>query len=238
MKTLLAVALAAAAATGAAFAQAPGEYVTERGWGNLAVKPGKGGAMAFEINAIGGNMHICNLDGEIRGGRALLEGIDDKNPCIVTFKPVPQGLDVATTTEDACRQYCGARAHFAGLYLRPAKGCAGKEVTATRAAFKRHYDAKRFAEARTLLEPVLAGCAKTLGWIDEAWVRNDLAITQYRLGDRAGCLKTLDPLVADAGKTDAQLQGDYPPSDYDTYRRAVGATRANLKLCREAPAPR
>ncbi len=230
MRMLLVAVLAALA--GVAQAQAPGRYVTERGWGNLVVKPGKGGAMAFEINAIGGNMHICNLDGEIRGGRATLEGIDDRKPCIVTFKPGPQGVDVATVTEDACRQYCGARAHFTGMYLRPAKGCAGNEVEATRAAFKRHYDAKRYADARALLEPVLDGCAKTLGWIDEAWIRNDVAITQYRLGDRAACVKTLDPLAGDAGKTDAQLKDDYPPSDYDMYRRVVGATRANLKLCK------
>ena len=50
-------------------------------------------------------------------------------------------------------------------------------------------------------------------------------------------MKTLDPLAVDAGKTDAQLKDDYPPSDYDMYRRVVGATRANLKLCR-SPVPR
>ena len=65
-------------------------------------------------------------------------------------------------------------------------------------------------------------------------MRNDLAITQYRLGDRAGCLKTLQPLAEDAAKTDAQLKDDFPPSDWDMFRRVVGATRANLKLCKSA----
>lgn len=217
----------------AALAQAPGEYVTEGGWGTLVVGPAKGGANPFKIDALGSNFHVCGLEGEIRGGKATLEGEEPKKPCIVTFKSTPTGLEVKGT-EGACGQYCGMRAQFEGTYLKPAKGCAASEMKATRAAFKRQYDARKFDEARALLEPLHAGCGKMLFWIDEGWVRNDLAITQYRLGDRAGCLKTLQPLSEDAAKTDAQLKDDYPPSDWDAYSRVVRATRANLKLCKSA----
>lgn len=215
----------------AAFAQAPGEYVTEGGWGTLVIGAPRGGANPFKIDALGSNFHACGLEGEIRGGKATLEGEEPKKPCIVTFKAVPQGLEVKGA-EGACSQYCGVRAQFEGTYVKPAKGCAASEMKATRATFKRQYDAKKLDEARALLEPMLASCGKMLWWIDEGWVRNDLAITQYRLGDRAGCLKTLQPLSEDAAKTDAQLKDDYPPSDWDAYSRVVRATRANLKACK------
>lgn len=230
MKILLAL---LAFLPGLALAQAPGEYVTEGGWGTLVIGAAKGGANPFKIDALGSNMHVCGLEGEIRGGKATLEGDEPKKPCIVTFKSTPAGIEVKGT-EGACGQYCGMRAQFEGTYVKPPKGCAASEFGATRKAFKRQYDAKKYDEARALLEPAFAACGKLLWWIDEAWVRNDLAITQYRLGDRAGCLKTLQPLAEDAAKTDAQLKDDFPPSDWDLYRRVVGATRANLKLCKSA----
>ena len=103
----------------AAVAQAPGEYVTEGGWGTLVIGPAKGGANAFKLDALGSNFHVCGLEGEIRGGRATLEGEEPKKPCIVTFKATPAGIEVKGT-EGACRQYCGMRPRCPSPRCRPA----------------------------------------------------------------------------------------------------------------------
>ena len=53
-----------------------GDYVTERGWGTLVIKRGNGGALNFKLEAMGANAHSCGLRGEIRNGRATLDGMD------------------------------------------------------------------------------------------------------------------------------------------------------------------
>ena len=66
---------------------------------------------------------------------------------------------------------------------------------------------------------------------DQAWIRNDLALTQLRLGDAAACRKTLEPLAQDASKSDASIREDYPGFEADAQIRLARATRTNLKLC-------
>jgi hypothetical protein len=105
-------------------------------------------------------------------------------------------------------------------------------VAASRKTFKRQYDAKDFAAAQATLAPVLGDCSKTLDWITTGRVRNDLAITQFRLGDRAGCLKTLEPLAEDAAKTDQGVKDSYPPADAEDILPVARAARTNLKLCK------
>ena len=66
-------------------------------------------------------------------------------------------------------------------------------------------------------------------------MRNDLALTQFRLGDAAGCLRTLEPLAKDAAKSDAQIRDEMvAPTDVDNWLPVVKAARTNLKLCRTA----
>jgi hypothetical protein len=213
----------------------PGEYITESGWGNLIIKNGKAGAVIFTIMSIGANAHTCDLEGEIRNGRAELEA-DQKNgkPCIVTFGQKGNDIGVAAATFEECRAYCGARAGFDGLYLKPAKGCDSAAIKKRRAAFKRLYDKKAYAEAKTELKPVLDGCKKTLYWIEDGRIRNDLAITEYKIGNTAACRQILKPLADDAAKTDEDLRGNYPPADAESYMPVIKATRTNLRLCGEA----
>jgi hypothetical protein len=74
-----------------------------------------------------------------------------------------------------------------------------------------------------------------MSWLETASIRNDLAVTQYHLHDRAACLSTLDPLAADAAKSDAAIRENFPPTDADDYLPLVKAARTNLKLCNALP---
>jgi len=217
------------AATPAVADPAPGEYVTEQGWGTMRIAR-RGPALTFSIDAVGANVHICTLEGSLRKAVADLEG-SDRTRCEVRFTPTHAGIEV-TSNGEPCRAYCGARAGFEGLYLRPAPGCTPTEVTRTRAEFKRRYDRKAYAEARDLLTPVADRCAKTLLWSDTNWIANDLAITLHRLGDRAGCLARLEPIRDVAETSDDELRGGHPPSDAEIMIGIARATRTNLKLCR------
>lgn len=216
---------------GVIYPQESGEYVTEHGWGTMMIRATKTGAKSFKLNAVGANFHTCGLEGEIHNGEAKLESESPEKPCVVTFSKAKGGIEVKNSN-NTCRYYCGARAHFEGLYLKPAKGCSPGEISKARTAFKRHYDKKQYTEAQILLEPVLRNCEKVLWWIDSGWIRNDLAITKFHLGNKAGCRRVLADLADDAAKTDEELQGNYPPSDWDAYSKVINAARTNLKLCR------
>jgi hypothetical protein len=122
------------------------------------------------------------------------------------------------------------RAHFEGEYLIPRPGCTGKERSATRAEFKQLYDAKFYAKAAAVLEPLLVRCSKTLDQEGD-WIRNDLALTQYHLGRLSDCRKTLEPLKKDAARTDEELRSSLLPTDFEEYLPIAQATRHNLKLC-------
>jgi hypothetical protein len=209
----------------------PGEYLTEGAWGHLSLRPGNGNSLVFAIEATGGNMHVCALDGEVNGGRATLEGADDKTPCIVTFAQTGEGVKVSANEPDACRDYCGARASFEGLYLRPSARCTKEAVATARKSFKQLYDTRQFAQAKAALEPVLTLCSRTLHRSEEGRVRNDLAITMHKLSDLSGCLQVLQPLAEDAKLTDAEFRESNPPSDGDMMLPIVRAARTNLRLC-------
>ncbi|MEO8384655.1 MAG: hypothetical protein ABI583_05400 [Betaproteobacteria bacterium] len=209
----------------------PGEYISEHSQGQLVLKPAKGGALSFLIESVGANGHTCSLEGELRGGRATLEGIEAKVPCVVTMTNTPAGIEVKGSESGSCQFYCGVRATFEATYFQPAPACREKAVTTTRNTFKRHYDAKKFAEARAVLEPLLKDCTRSLYWLDEGRIRNDLAVTLHKLGDLAGCRDVLKPLSEDARAADTTLQESYPPTDLESVMPIVRATRTNLKLC-------
>ncbi len=210
---------------------APGEYVSAGGAGTLILKPGKNGALSFSIESVGGNAHTCSLEGELRNGRATLDADDEKQPCIVSMAAGKEGIEVKSNETGACRYYCGMRAMFEGTYFQLAPACQAKAVAATRKAFKQLYDAKKFPEARARLEPLLNDCKRSLDWLETGRIRNDLAVTLHKLGDFKACLSVLEPLAAAAKKTDAQLEEDFAPSDYDNYLPIVRSTRTNLRLC-------
>ena len=105
-----------------------------------------------------------------------------------------------------------------------------------RREFKKLYDAGDYARAQAALRPVLADCGASMPWLEAGWIRNDLALTQFKLGDPQGCLLTLQPLRADAARSDSDIRAAYPPSDADRYLSILRATRSNAGRCEAAPA--
>lgn len=209
----------------------PGEYVTENGWGVLTISTSEDRTTHFSLEAIGGNGHFCNLEGEVRNLRASLDVDEPGKSCVVTFLPKTDGIDVVSVDSELCRYFCGMRATFEGRYFIPSPGCGAKERSVTREQFKKLYAAKSYVKAAAVLEPLLRGCSKTLDWLESGWIRNDLAITQYHLGRLEDCQKTLEPLTTNAAKTEADLQESLPPSDFDNYLPIAKATWHNSKLC-------
>ncbi len=143
-------------ATAAAPTLSPGEYVTEGGWGRLRLTARSSGALAFDLQANGPNGHSCALEGDIRGGQAVLQGYEPGTSCRVGFKVEARGIEVSIADEvwipdggsPTCRQFCGARAGFEGLYRVTPAACTPTAIQRTRAEFKRHYDRKAFEAAR------------------------------------------------------------------------------------------
>ena len=234
MRTLVvALLVLAGTASAAPSTLAPGTYVTERGWGTLEIKPAQKDGQRFELNAMGGNGHSCGLEGVIRQGKATIED-GDQPACVVRFEKKDDGLDVTTPDASACRGWCGARAWFEGSYRQPPAQCRASAVKKTRAAFKKLYDRKAYAEARDTLRPLLDTCRELLGTFDEHWIRNDLAVTLHHLNDDAACLQTLEPVRSYAEADDDEL-GAGEPAYRESYLRLARATRANLKLCTKKP---
>ncbi|HYH41503.1 MAG TPA: hypothetical protein VD867_05945 [Burkholderiales bacterium] len=231
MRMLKYALLGLVAAPAFAFAQGslqPGEYLDGSG-GFLIIKPATGGGVPFTLHTVGGNKHICDAQGTIgKNGQAVLKS-DDNAPCTLDFTTKAEGVEVSL--KKVCVGFCGARATLDGMFLKPATGCDRAGVRMSRAEFKKLYDKKAYAEARSVLEPVFKRCSKTLDSREDGWIRNDLGLTFARLGDAGACRKTLEPLAEDAGKTDAKIREELPPNEADSLIRIARAARTNLKLC-------
>lgn len=206
---------------------APGEYITEGGWGTLKIKPD----MKFEIFAMGANGHMCELAGKIVGNRATLRESYADKVCVVRFNVVSGGVTVDSEEGSECRIYCGARAGFEDKYWRPVSGCNSPDIARKRGEFQQFYNAKRYDAAAAKFAPILKNCARTLSSTESGDIRNDLAVTQYHLGDFKGCQKTLEPLTAEAETSDAELAQNYPPVNAEQAIAMAKKTRTNLRLC-------
>lgn len=226
---------ALAAVVAAAHAAGPGprsgEYISAGGWGRLTISVEARGALPFSLTAFGPNAHICQLEGRIVGGSATLE--DSEPACVVDFVVGPDAVEVISRAE-SCREYCGARAWFEGDYFVPATGCDDASRGDTRKHFKQLYDRKDYRGALATLSPLPQACAKTLHWLERAEMLNDIAITQYKLGDLSGCLRTLEPMAKDAATPDDQIEVEGWIAEREAYLPIINATRFNLGLCRKS----
>lgn len=209
-----------------------GTFITEQSWGTLTIKR-QGAKLLFNLSAVGANAHTCDLEGEIRGLKADLTEQGEKEGCIVSFKPGADRIAVSASENGLCRNFCGMRADFEGEYFQAPAQCLVDSVEKARAQFRKLYDRKQYAEARSLLEGSLKQCTKFIGPVTTAWIRNDLSVAMHKQGDRKACLDILSPLAADAAKKDAELRDEMPPTDADIYMPVMRATRTNLKLCNQ-----
>jgi hypothetical protein len=209
-----------------------GRYVTDGGWGELTITISKNGKVGFAITSYGANAHVCSLEGEVKNGKSVLKALEKDRPCIVTFHPRGHDIEV-TDNEGVCQCYCGARAGFTGVYLKPEHGCRGEDIQSSRNRFKKLYDSRKYTQALATLDTMFRKCSRYIHWLEIAWIRNDLAITQYRLGEYEDCLRTLKPIEEDARKTEDELREFYPPADADNVIPVAKATRTNLGLCKK-----
>jgi hypothetical protein len=203
---------------------APGEYVYEGGNGVLRINSDK----SFVIDTVGANAHICGLEGELHGS----QGVIPNSSCVLHFKPDGNNMRLEDNQADECRNFCGARAGYTGLYIRPTSACTARAIALSRKAFKSKYDQRNYDSAVDILSRVLIDCKKVINHFDADWMRNDLALAQLRSGDKAACLSTLSPLVELAAMSDEDIRGMAEPAYVDWYISIAKATRTNLKLCK------
>ena len=218
-------------------ALAPGEYVSEGGWGVLTLRTETDKRLLFELETVGANGHSCSLDGEIRNGRTTVSDTPEPAACVVRFVTAGTGIDVSTNDAASCRTFCGTRAGFTGRYLRPAPGCDSLSRGATGAEFKRLYENGAYRDAQQQASRLLERCAGTMTWTERARRLNDLAITQYHLGLLEACVRTLQPLADDAAASNQALMDRLPPTDYENYLPIVESTRNNLRWCKSTLNP-
>ena len=228
---LLGALLLAPAAAAERSALAPGEYITGKGWGTLKISADGEGRQRFEILTVNVG-HYCELSGTLERGRGRVAADGDLPECRITLADNGEGIDVAMTTPIECKRYCGANGGFDADYLKVAPECASDGLRRSRDAFKRSYDAKRYAQALATLAPVLQRCGRTLSWEDEGDIRNDLAITQYHNGRYRECLATLQPYAEEAALDDTELADSWPPVLLDRRLSIVRPARTNLRLCK------
>ena len=161
--SLALAALVAVSTPVAAQGIASGSYVYHGGNGSLSIKSDH----SFAITTVGGNAHVCDLEGTLVGNR----GKATDSTCELIFKPVGSNLQLDTNGDASCREFCGARAGFDGLYIKPTPACTPNAIAVTREAFKSKYDSKDYASATHTLAPVLSQCTQVLNRFDEHWIR-------------------------------------------------------------------
>ena len=211
-----------------------GSYRMEGERGTLELTEHALNSFKFKIETLGANGHSCGVSGIIEPGLgvAKVEDGTPEKPCEVKFSSSGENIEVTYDTgNETCRSFCGMRATFDGTFTRSNPACLPQAVSETRNEFKKAYDRKDYKQAKQLLAPLHAACEKNLLWFDEQRMRNDLAITQFHLGDFSGCLTTLKPLAALANMNDQEILGDKPPFEAEQDIKTARATRTNLKKC-------
>lgn len=235
----IAFALAVGGVSAAPQTPQPGMYVRENASGTLTIRWTEQNALTFEISSIGGNCHSCEVSGVIRGGVGSTADAGEEK-CEISFLAKGSAVAVNPITQEACREYCGARAGFDGTYTIPPASCTDTGMQARRDQFMRLYRAHKYPDAIRTLQSLVSECEKFMDWIELDKVRNDLAISQYHNGESAQCLQTLNATLAGGVKDEEELKsgakGIYlPPCDFDNYIDVAKSTWYNKSLCSKRP---
>jgi len=220
----------------------PGQYVRNRDTGTLTIRRDEQNKLTFEIESIGGNCHSCGVSGVIRRGIGHGDGWaadGGDSECRISFSAGRSGVVVRPITQEKCRAYCGARAGFDGTYHVPPAACTSASRQALRDRSLGLYRARRYSEAASTLQTLVAQCGEFMGWIEIDEVRNDLALSQYRRGEFSQCLATLNATLAADVKDEEELKAGtprvyLPPCDFDNYAAVAKATWFNRALCTKA----
>ncbi|CAK7051518.1 hypothetical protein [Saezia sanguinis] len=212
-----------------------GEYITEGGWGVMNIGPFENGYQSFEIFAVGGNAHVCELSGKIDRHVGVTEG----GGCEIVFYRNDNGIEVVVDDEmyEACRSNCGSRASFDGHYLKPSQGCEGDAMKQTVDRSDELVRQGAYVEAESVLRELLTHCQVTLDHFDDGRLRNELAEIQARLNMKQACFETLQPWADLANETDEEVcRNRYQsPASCVEALPIVNSTRINLNKCAALP---
>ncbi|MFZ6744415.1 hypothetical protein ACO0LC_14405 [Undibacterium sp. JH2W] len=173
------------------------------------------------------------MKGEIIGGKATLRKSGMKQNCVLRFTQKKNDIEVDGNI-DVCEQnYCDL-ASIASQYFRP-PGCSAPERSQARKEFKVLYDKKDYSAAMAKLDPVFVNCGKILEPLEMGWLRNDLALVQYKLQMPERCLATLQPLAEEAVQPDNVIINNCETCTDEfnqKYLSMIKATRTNLRMCK------
>jgi len=221
------------AAPAAAEASAPGgipsgDYVFIQKFevGSLQVS-----GSVFSIETVGGNCHVCSIDGVLSGN----EGFAGEGETACHFKTTvgPGSVRIETPrNSEGCRTYCGMRARFDGEYRMPPATCTDDARASRLEQARLAYRGGEYAKARLDLRALISDCGQFTDWITLDRERNDLALAELRAGDAAQCLEVLAQTRV-AGADDEAALG-LPPCDKDVYLDVAKSTWNNRKLCKAA----
>ncbi|MCC8556324.1 hypothetical protein [Xanthomonas hortorum] len=209
-----------------------GTYVTEGGWGRLVIEaPKSQGFPTFSLDTENVDSG-CTLSGQLdeSGSGVVYEGATPSQ-CSLALKAEPGGVAVNTSTKAQCQVYCGSNGSFEGSYKRVSSSCAADAIEKARHDFKPLYDQKKYAEAKAALAPIYQNCVTTMGLAEEGALRNDYALTLYKLKDKSECLSVLSKYKQDTARTDDQISDGMAPAVVDDYLAVIHAARTNIALC-------
>lgn len=221
LSTFLWIALAPTGAI-AADSIVPGTYITEYGGGTFVVSPSTPSTPSkFRIVTWGSNAHNCSGEGEIRDNLAI--GDD----CVLKLEPQQNRIKIQLN-DGTCG--CGMNASVEGDFFLEDPYCADANVEKIRNEFSLQYKSSKYQPAKNTLNTLLGKCGRFMDWHLVAEIRNDLAITEFHLGDKAACLKALEPIrefVDDPAVTGFRIT----PVDEVWGGTMLKTTRFNWKKC-------
>lgn len=176
-------------------------YVTQGGWGELLLsETRKNDLLRFELHS-NSSGYECSMSGTTN--KSLQSTHVDPAPgtghCQLTMHRTERGIELGTTTSEACAAYCGQNGAFKGLYLSLDPICAPSNVETT---LEQAGNGKSDTE---IIRRMTDQCTETLPYSSVAALRLELAAAYDRKGDQANCLSTLSPYAADAARTDDEI---------------------------------
>lgn len=208
-------------------------YVTKGGWGELQLfKTAESDMLNFDLKSesLG---YECRMNGTTTTNLQATQvapapGAGD---CKVTMQRTERGIEVDTSTPEACVAYCGRNGSFRGLYLAVDPQCAPGNLHATLQQVANDKDRSG------ILKTMANRCADTLPFSSAAVLHLELATDYDRKGDAANCLLALSPYSADAARSDDEITQGMTGSAAEEITGILDVVRSMMDRCKRKLPP-
>lgn len=245
MALLVSAGAAPLALAGAVVAPANGHYATQPGSAELVISF-DGAQRRFALDGSSRNGSSCSLSGVIQlgAGRVIARTVQPDAPvCQLQLRPEGDGWRTQVLDVAACRQHCGMHSEIAALFLPLPDACRWNMREQTRARFRQHYERRNYEQALQILDGLDAECGGFIDWLEADAIANDRAITQFRLGQPAQCLRTLGKTRVAGFSSLEQLEQlrsrlQLSRLEHQAYLPVAQATLYNRNKCQQALAAR